>query len=298
MFASAEQRFRRLQTDVLLRSVTSGRVARRIATFGGDFTNNGLALSPDGHAVYLTLIPHKQGSRNLLIERLDVASHKHGLVAEGWEPSLSPNGRLLAYTTISGRSESVTVKDLATGFTRSVNVDNAVGRGHVLEEMPAGWLSDDTTLALPVGLAPKLVSGPTPARTSRTATGSATIRLVVVHAVPGQPLHVHRTVVAGLHGHPEILGTDARSQKTLIAASLTRAGEALDEIDLSSTTATACRILSIRGGLVLGFDPSGRELVYLLGSSPPALWRATIEGGRLVSRTRLLKRSRAGAIAW
>jgi hypothetical protein len=62
--------------------------------------------------------------------------------------------------------------------------------------------------------------------------------------------------------------------------------------------ATACRLLTIHTGLVLGFDQSGNDLLYVLGSRPPALWRATIGGGHLVARRRLIQNSPVEAVGW
>ncbi len=64
---------------------------------------------------------------------------------------MSPNGRLLAYFTYRGRSGSVAVLDLATGRVRSVNVDAAVGHGHVLAEIQPGWTRDSSMVVLATG---------------------------------------------------------------------------------------------------------------------------------------------------
>jgi hypothetical protein len=45
---------------VEVRSSTAGTVTRRLATFGQLFTDNGLAVSPDGRSVYVTLIPRRR----------------------------------------------------------------------------------------------------------------------------------------------------------------------------------------------------------------------------------------------
>jgi hypothetical protein len=42
----------------------------------------------------------------------------------------------------------------------------------------------------------------------------------------------------------------------------------------------------------------GTHILYLLGHSPPALWRATISGARLTGRRQLLGSSQLGAVSW
>lgn len=279
------------RTVLAIRSAATGAVVRKLRSFGEDFTNNGLALSPDGREVYFTLIPRARSSSNLLIERLDVRSGVLSLVAHGWEPSLSPNGRSLAF--ISGRSERVEVEDLATRRTRGIGVDRLLGRGHVLAELPPAWLGDNQTFALLVTRPALLVSSPAQA----AAQTSQPIRMIVVHAPPDQPLSAEGVLVAGLGRNPDVLG-DGSASRTLIAASLTPGGPVLDRLRLSAGSAGACRLVSFRGGLVLGFDQSGRRLLYLVGSNPPELWRATIEGKRLIDARRLLKNADLGAVAW
>ncbi len=288
-----------MHTQLVLRSALTGRAARELAAFGNDFTNNGLALSPDGRTVYFTLIPRTRQSPNLLIERLNVATRRYAVVAHGWEPSLSPSGRLLAYISEHGHSESVAVKDLTTGVTRSINVDAAVGRGHVLAEMPSGWMSDNTTLALPVTLPATPDSrAQLPARASQAQDPHAAVRMIIVQAKRDQPLSVHRIAVAGLRGYLQILAPDTNSRHGLIAASLIRRGEALSEIQFSQGTAETCRLLNIRRGSVLAFDQTGRRLLYMLGARSPSLWRATIKHNILIARRKLINKSSVGVVAW
>jgi WD40-like Beta Propeller Repeat len=285
-----------LRTELVLRSAASGTAVRKLASFGNDFTNNGLALSPDGREVYFTLIPPSHRWSNLVIERLDVRTGKRSPVAAGWEPSLSPNGRLLAYIREQGRSESVAVENLSTSRTRAIGVDALVGRGHVLAELQPGWLNN-ATLAIPITTPAIAVSA-----SARTASGtsrgaSAPVRMILVRVDADQPLSAMRVLVAGLRGEPQALA-QGRATSALIAASPAGTGEVLDEVRFSGNSAFACRLVDLNHGLVLGFDRSGADLLYLLGSDPPALWRATIEDGKLIARRLLLKNSDLEAVAW
>lgn len=282
-----------MRTVLALRSAASGAMVRKLGSFGEQFTDNGLALSPDGREVYFTLIPPSHRSSNLLIERLDVPSGRRSLVADGWEPSLSPNGRLLAFISDHARSESVVVEDLVTRRTHAIDVDAFVGPGHVLAEMPPAWFSDSRTIALLVTLPATL--------TSSSARGAAqpshAIRMVVVQVPRDHPLAADRVLVPGLSSDPEVLG-DGGAPGTLVAASLARTGAVLDALRFSPGRAVVCRLLTVRGGLALGFDGSGRRLLYVLGSSRPALWRGTISTRGLFNARRLLRNADLGEVAW
>jgi hypothetical protein len=286
-----------LRTELVLRSAASGAAVRELASFGNDFTNNGLALSPDGGEVYFTLIPPSHRWSNLVIERLDVRTGKRSPVAAGWEPSLSPNGRLLAYIREHGRSESVAVENLSTSRTRAIGVDALVGRGHVLAELQPGWLNN-ATLAIPITTPAIAVSA-----SARTASGtsrgaSAPVRMILVRVDASQPLSAVRVLVAGLRGEPQALAHGRNATSALIAASPAGTGEALDEVRFSGNSAFACQLVDLNHGLVLGFDRSGADLLYVLESDPPALWRATIKDGKLIARQLLLKNSDLEAVAW
>lgn len=299
VFASAEQSSSGARTEIVLRSVANGRVVRAVGAFGDDFTNNGLALSPNGRVVYFTLIPRERGWSNLLIERI-AGSRRKRLVAHGWEPSLSPNGRLLASISYRGRSESVAITDISTGQSRSINVDAVVGRGEVLDETPAGWLSDNSTVVLPTG-PPAMTVGATasaPAVAHRRIRPQApTIRLVVVTIAANGRVSAGRIVVAGIRGYLQTLAGNSIAN-TITGVMFADGGALLDQIHLSPTSGAGCQLLDIHGGLVLSFDPTGDRLLYLLGSSPPALWSATVTDGRISDRKRLFKDSPVGATAW
>lgn len=289
-------------TAIRLRSAASGRALSTLARFGSDFTNNGLALSPNVSNVYFTLIPSQHRSSNLLIECLAVSDHKRLLVASGWEPSLSPDGRLLAYISYRRRAESVAVKNVLTGQTRSINVDAAVGHGHVLDEIPPGWLSDSSAIVLPVGLPARLDVGSARARGGTSHPNSArprTVRLIVVRVPPRRRLAARSVLVSGLRGHPLMLAPDAIAPNTIVSVTLGSGNDALlDEIQFTPASATGRPLLTIQSAQVLAFDPSGQRLLYLAIHRPPELWRGTIEQGRLIDRRRLIKDPSLGASAW
>jgi hypothetical protein len=48
----------------------------------------------------------------------------------------------------------------------------------------------------------------------------------------------------------------------------------------------------------VAFDPSGRQLLYLVGHSSPELWAATIKGHQLIHRHLLVENPSLDAFAW
>ncbi len=214
---------------------------------------------------------------------------------------MSPNGRLLAYFTYRGRSGSVAVLDLVTGRVRSVNVDAAVGHGHVLAEIQPGWTRDSSMVVLATGSPIRPVSRSAHASANGFHPGAMpAVRLIVVSVTPKRPLTARRILVSGLRTTPDLLlASDAISRNSVVAASLGPRGNArLDQIHLTPTRAAACQILSIPDAQVLAFDPTGQRLIYIAGHSPAVLQRATIKHARLTDRRRLLPDRSLGAIAW
>jgi len=287
-----------LSTQLVLRSIRTGRIVKRLGRFGQDFTNNGLALMPDASAAFFTLAPRQRGWVNLLIERVAVPSRKRSVVARGWEPTLSPDGQMLGYIRYHGQSENIAVKDLATGQTRSVNVDAVVGAGHELDETTMGWVGDGNMLAVPIALPPKAnagVAGPADAA-ARRANQPPALRLAVVTVPQSGRLSARAVTIGDLHEYSETLSADTDTPNALLDSG-NASDTPLEKITISGSTGTACRLLDIPDGLALAFDPSGQELLYLKGHRPPVLWRATISGNHLTGRRRYAT-NRAGAIAW
>jgi hypothetical protein len=90
---------------------------------------------------------------------------------------------------------------------------------------------------------------------------------------------------------PDLVGTDATS--------LIRGDRAaVDRLTIGPVGATLGRVLTIAHALPVAFDPGGRELLYLLGHSPPNLWTATLENHHLVQSRRLVGDPPVDAYAW
>lgn len=89
------------ESQMSLYSSSTGALVRPLASFSDQtFANNALAYAPDGSAVYFTSIPQRHTRRFYLkLMRIDVATHRQTLIAEGAQPAISEDGSRLAYAT-------------------------------------------------------------------------------------------------------------------------------------------------------------------------------------------------------
>ena len=290
-----------LVTTVELRSPTTGRVVRVLGTFGQSFTNNGLALSPDSADVYVTLIGH----RSLLIERISAVTKRRTLVAEGAQPALGPNGRFLAYASggFSQSHQDLTVRDLSSGTTRTLDLTRLLGSSTELVNSTITWLGDGTEIVvMPAWDAvAAATAGTTPSTTQppRRGTCSAVAHsatcLIIVHVVPGTALTASRLVLP--FAIREMSGDDALLRALLFAGSDGRRA-LVARVDFVGSSTHIVRLLSLPPEFPIGFDPDGARLLYLVGHTPPALWIAGIKSGHLVNAHRLIANVRLGGEAW
>lgn len=285
-----------LPWNMSLYSSRSGKLTRWLASFPeSSFTNNGLALAPDGGAVYFTLIPRHAGRRFFLrLIRIDVATRRQTPVADGAQPAISDDGTQLAYATFP---HGLAVRDLATGTTRTISLVTELGEQANLLDGAVAWLADGSDVAIvPSPPAWDLVGHqPPPARWCGTTDAHAVVVFVHVPAPPA-PLTGHCVHVAGKALTPAIAlaGSPASPTSLLIATDSDGDSTRVEQI---AQTGSTTRLLTIRDSLPLAFDRTGTHLMYLVGHSPPTLWEATIADGRLTDRSRLPTHS-WGSIAW
>ena len=133
--------------EIVLVDVSTGEVVRTLvdrATLGGESEGIGtvdLEVSPDGGTVYF--VPFGTPER---IMRVPTTGGTPELVAEGRKPTLSPDGRLLAYVACEGTfaacGNAILVLDLTSGATTAwdVGIDNEWA-GQL------AWLPDSRSLA-------------------------------------------------------------------------------------------------------------------------------------------------------
>jgi len=277
-----------------LYSSSTGTLIRRLATFSGSsFTNNGLALAPDGAAVYFTLIPNHAGRRFYLrLMRLDVATRRQTLIAKGAQPAISEDGTQLAYAAFP---HGLKVRDLATGSSRTIGLAQ-LGAASDLLNATIGWLGDGSDIAIIPSPTPwDLVGRPPKLHWCGTTQSHAVIVLVHVPAPPA-PLTADCVHLAGpaMAGSIAVAGSPASPTTLLLAADSYPGPTRVEQI---AETGAVSQVLTIPNSLPLAFDPSGTHLLYLVGHSPPVLWEATIANGHLTDRQRLPKRN-WGSIAW
>ena len=273
---------------VELRSPRTGRVVKLLATFGREFTNNGLALSNDDREVYVTLI----GRRNLRIEQLATSAGKRTFVADGWEPAVSPNGRLLSY--IEGRA-TVVVRNLSSGVTHRINVAGLLGRSEALDELAAAaWLGDGSEVVVMV--TPIAVAVADRAGGAQADNKSSASVIVVQVGARGRPVEANRVELPGVGDLFRISG-DQTTPRGLLAARLGRR-TVVDRVDLIGGRAKVTRLLSLSEVVPMAFDPAGHNFLYVAGDLHPALWIARITRGRLAGAHRLVRNADVGAVSW
>jgi hypothetical protein len=275
-------------TRVELRSPTTGRVVKVLATFGPEFTNNGLALSNDGREVYVTLI----GRRNLRIEQIAASTGKRTFIANGWEPAVSPNGRLLSY--IEGRA-SVVVRNLSSGVAHRISVAGRLGRSEVLDGSdPATWLGDGSEVVVmvtPMAVAVASQAGPAQAANQPSAS------LIVVHVgAGGRPLRADRVELSGASDLFRISGDQTHPRSLLVASLGPRT--LLDRVDLGGSRPEITQLVSLPQVLPLAFDPAAHYVLYVAGHPKPALWIAEIGRGKLTGARRLVPNAQLGEVSW
>ena len=284
-----------------LRSVTTGAVLSTLGDLGPSWTNNGFAFSPDGRYVYFTLIPKSTRLSSLSLEQVAVATHQRRFIAFGEQPSVSPDGRLLAYVSGEDRSATIVVRDTASGRRRSTNLARLLGSQSDMLNASTAWLGDGAQLAVIEACCPIAVSkasAPAGPRSTRGSPGDQ-LHLIVVSVPRHGSLRARRVVLPGASQMPESVGADpTRPNALLVSWLIGHDRAAVDRLTIGASRATLARVLAIAHALVVAFDPSGRQLLYLLGHSPPALWTATVQDGQLSQRRLLIRDPPLDAYAW
>jgi hypothetical protein len=280
-------------------SATTGARLRRLGQFGLDFTNNGLAITPDDSAVFFTLIPRRQRSLNLM--QLDVASDHYRRVARGEQPAVDNTGTELAFMT---GADDVEVRDLRTGKTRRLDLTGVVDFDIDPLNSQLGWLADNQTLVmLPAqpAIADSTTSMSRPDGFTRCRPSKTDWPVVFIHVPqPGGRLTARCRTVRATASAP------APDGATVLAASPTDSSAVwiasyngrVNTILSVGPSGPAQRIASLgKDVLPEAIDRASQHLLYISGH-PPALWEATISRGRLTQRRKLVTHSQFAAAAW
>jgi hypothetical protein len=281
--------------ELELRSATTGRLVKRVASVGESFTSNGLAISPNGAAAYVTLI----GRRSLVIERIAVADGKRSFIAAGEQPAVSPDGRRLAYIADHGRRpkgrrpQVLAVRRLSSGRTLTLDIARLVGGSAELFNGTVAWLGDGSDVVAIPGPVVHEASGAS--AVGDAACASATC-LIVVH-VGRRRLTAHRVLLPRAPDAVMKFATDgSRPHSLLLARGLERT--TVERVALHGSRANVVPLATLPDDFPVALSPSGARLLYLVGHNPPALWVASLARGRVSHPRRLIADARLDEAAW
>jgi hypothetical protein len=286
-----------LSTSVRLYSARTGRVVKQLATFGESFTNNGLALSPDGGSVFVTLI----GKSSLYIERISTSTRRRGFVAFGAQPAISPDGRYLAYGT-GGHYQELAVRQLSSGKTTTFDLRSLIGNRANLLAGQIAWLGDGSQIALipqfdltPVGASASHPQVTKSASCSQTRSDQTCLIVVDLRSSksPARMLLLSEPS-PGIDQMSTCL-----SQPDAVALVMSLGDHSfVEKVTISSTGVHAVTLADLSPDLVMAMNPLADGVLYLVGHTAPALWVAELSGGRLVNAHLLIRNSMLAPIAW
>lgn len=274
-----------------LRSASTGAVQRTLGTIGASFTDDGLALSPNGRDLYFT-VTGPAPKRALEIEQLAVASHRRTFVTGGAYPAVSPNGRSLAYVT---GARTLAIRNLRSHRTQSLTLAGLLGTRDALLNAPIAWVDGGADLAVLTGRRPARVSADRPRATGACASGRDC--LVIIRVGRGG-IAPQAFVLRSFTGAAVLSGSSADPGSVLLAQSGTSDVTTVDQIGLAGASTTVTQLASVPSALPVAFAPGGGSLLYLEGANPPALWTAGLSSTGLVTPTRLIPRARLAGAAW
>lgn len=280
-------------SDFQVESATTGALVKDLGSIP-NYTNNGLTISPDGRDLYATVT----GPPSLMIERVALSNGHESFVADGGEPSLSPNGHFLAYGTGPAGSQSLAVRDLGRGTTRTIDLAQVLGRQNDLITASIIWLGNGSRIVvLPGGVGNDLMGETTlpPTSGSCSAVSTSATCLIVVDVKGGRPVRARRVVLKGLAAAYSVLGRAGSSG--LVLAVFHSPGATLYSATVSGQGALK-RLFSIPSGLPVAFDPHGTTLLYLVGHGPVALWRASVTPHGLANANVLNANTSPAGLAW
>lgn len=263
-------------------SSTTGRPVRVLMRPGSTLTGNGVALSPDGRRLYTVWI----GKHSLRIERVATGTGKRTYVADGAQPAISPDGRYLAYA--SGRwYQSVSVRDVHTGATRTWNLRPYMGPDADLLQGHLVWLGDGRLVVMPQDRPIASVAGRSLPRHRPGSCGPLDGRhqcLITLDPAAAEPaLRQQRIAAPWLL---DVYSGGSAARHSIIIADLAGDRAPLERLEIRPGGVRRTRLAEVPG-MALALDASGTWLLYLTGHGPTALWTGRLDGGRVVQTHRI-----------
>jgi hypothetical protein len=276
-------------SDFQVESPETGQIIKDLGGIPG-YTNNGMALAPNGHDLYVTV----NRDTSLAVERIDLKTGNEAFVAYGEEPSISPNGRFLAFGSEPG--SQLSVRDLKTDSVQTINLDSLLGQETDLVNASIAWVGTEIVV-LPGGIANDLMgdSPPAPLQGSCSAVSISSTCLIVVRANRENALSARRAVLRGVKVGDTVIG--GLGPTDLVLATFDGQSTVVSEVDLATETRVA-RLCTVPGALPVAVDASGRDLFYLQGHGPVALWVGKLSPHRLTNAKILNPNVASAGLAW
>jgi hypothetical protein len=224
---------------------------------------------------------------------------------------VSPDGDKLAYAALRVGALPITIRDLATGAARSINLERLIGPGDNLLNASMAWLADGTDMAvIPThnaspGFSP---TNPGSRNASSCPTGFSSTCLIIIHVEPaGHRLSARRLTIPipAKYDAKDVLAADASAPRSFLLAAdgwqsqLGLGTMVVDRLTLRSSDVTTQRLFSIPAAAAMTFNPTGTRLLYVHGRTTKTqwLWEARLAQSQPINPHILLRQPQIGASA-
>ncbi len=285
-----------------LRAPFSGKIIQRYGHLS-QYTGNGISVSRSGATLYYVRI----GKRDLQVMARR-AGHTHSLlIANGEDPAVSPDGRYLVYVDETSKRQTVSVRDLRTGATRTLSLAAMLGKSWELMNGAIAWAGDSTQLlVLPSELAIAVASPPAVSTLSTASTSncpSPKVRdacAIVVHAPASGGLRAGAAQAIGFAG-PGFVSSGSTPGTVMSANPIYRRIHgheygAVWRLNVRGDAVRETRLVQLPY-FTFAASPAGDRVLYLQ-ASPRALIEATIDAGKLTDRHTVIAHLGGGNVSW
>lgn len=272
----------------------TGKVVRGLAGAVG-----AVSLSPDGRQVYFE---RTNGHLDPFpIDRTATTAGPVTPVADGQQPAVSPDGTRLAYE--AGNGHAVIVETLATRHRRTIDLARLAGPGARFNNTPNAlvWLSDHQLVAIP----PQdgTLTGGATATTVAAPPGSCTAVYnqrrqcaIVIDLDAAKPARA-LTLPLPKSYNIETAGPGPVAGQLLVGGGA--ASPSIVRFAVTDTTAARTGTITMAGRpLVVGFSPTGRQVLYLRNHGPVQLWLGQIGTTAVTPTAELIANADLGTVSW